>query len=141
MALAWDLIYADQTAEFGQPEGRLGFVTGWGASRRLPLRVSLARAKSLCFIGKPIDAKRAQQIGLPEVFENAERLDAAIAEFAKSVGESAPASVAESKQLRHPNGSANREACALQEVEPSVRCLRSDENQQRLRAFPEKQKR
>ncbi len=138
LALACDLIYADQTAVFGQPEGRLGFVTGWGASRRLPMRVGSARAKALCFSGEPINAHRAQEIGLAEVFENAEQLDTAIGDFAQSVGECASTSVSEFNQLLGPKWSSDREACAELEAKASVRCLESDETQGRLRTFLEK---
>ena len=64
LALACDLIFASDTARFGQPEVKLGVIPGFGGTQRLARRVGLARAMELVTVGEPIDAAEALRIGL-----------------------------------------------------------------------------
>src|SRR5579863_6504278 len=63
LALAGSLIFADETAMFGQPEILLG-VFPPPASVLLPLRIGFARAEELLITGENIGAARAYEIGL-----------------------------------------------------------------------------
>jgi enoyl-CoA hydratase len=64
VAMACDLIYASDTARFGQPEINLGLIPGLGGTQRLPRLVGRNRALELCLTGRTIDAKEAWEIGL-----------------------------------------------------------------------------
>lgn len=64
VALVCDLIVADPGARFGLPEVKLGLIPGAGGTQRLPLRIPLAVAKELIFLGKTIDAEEARRLGL-----------------------------------------------------------------------------
>jgi cyclohexa-1,5-dienecarbonyl-CoA hydratase len=63
LALAGNLIFADQSASFGQPEITLG-VFAPPASLLLPLRVGFSRAEELLITGESFSAARAAQIGI-----------------------------------------------------------------------------
>ncbi|WP_207744648.1 enoyl-CoA hydratase/isomerase family protein [Desulfallas sp. Bu1-1] len=64
LALACDLRVAADTAQFGLPEIKLGLFPGGGGTQRLPRLIGEARAKELMYLGDPISAGEALQIGL-----------------------------------------------------------------------------
>jgi enoyl-CoA hydratase/carnithine racemase len=64
LALACDLRVAADTAQFGLPEIKLGLFPGGGGTQRLPRLIGEARAKEFMYLGDPISAGEALQIGL-----------------------------------------------------------------------------
>ena len=64
LAMACDLIFASETAQLAQSEAGLGFIPGWGGTRRLANRIGAAKAKYYYYSGKMIDATKAAEIGL-----------------------------------------------------------------------------
>jgi len=64
LALACDFRIADELAELGNPEIRLGIFPGWGGTQRLSRVIGLARAKELIMLGDRIPAEEALRIGL-----------------------------------------------------------------------------
>src|SRR2546428_545992 len=64
LALASDLIVASERARLGQPEINLGLIPGFGGTQRLVLRVGLARARELVYLGHIISAEEGVRIGL-----------------------------------------------------------------------------
>jgi enoyl-CoA hydratase len=77
IALGCDIRIASETAQFGQPEIKLGIMCGGGGSVRMTRLVGKTKAMEMCLIGDPIDAKEAYRIGLvnqvvpPAEMENA----------------------------------------------------------------------
>lgn len=64
IALACDIRIIDETAKIGFPEIKLGVFPGSGGVFRLPRVIGLARAKEMLYLGEPITAEEALQIGL-----------------------------------------------------------------------------
>lgn len=64
IAMCCDIRIASEKASFGQAEINLGIIPGGGGTQRLPRLVGMGIAKEMVFTGKPIDAKRAYEIGL-----------------------------------------------------------------------------
>jgi len=64
IALAADILIASEKAKFVIPFVKIGMVPDWGEFYFLPLRVGLARAKELMFLGDVVDAGEAERIGL-----------------------------------------------------------------------------
>lgn len=97
ITLACDLVVAADTATFGSPEARLGVLADGGTFIRLPHWVPMAIAKEMVFLGRPIDAERAYQVGLiNRVVPAAELLPAALA-MAEEIVANAPVAVRWSK--------------------------------------------
>ena len=79
LAMMCDLIVADASARFGQPELMVGIMPGAGGTQRLVRAVGKQTANLMLLCGEPIDGTRAHQLGLV-----AELVDAAIAAPAKA---------------------------------------------------------
>ena len=79
LALAATLRIAARTAQFGQPEVKLGIMPGYGGTQRLARLVGKGRALDLCLSGRFIDASTALQWGLVnEIAEPDDLLDVAL---------------------------------------------------------------
>ncbi len=93
VALACSMRLAGKTAKLGQPEVKLGIMTGYGGSQRLARLCGKGVAYELCLTGEMISAEEALRIGLVNhVYEPAELLPAAEA-LAKKIIANAPLSV------------------------------------------------
>jgi enoyl-CoA hydratase len=93
VALACSIRLASRTAKLGQPEVKLGIITGYGGSQRLARLCGKGVAHELCLTGEMISAEEALRIGLVNhVCEPAELLPAAEA-LAKKIVSNAPLAV------------------------------------------------
>jgi len=80
LAMMCDIVFAADTAKFGQPEIKLGVMPGAGGTQRLPRAVSKAKAMDMCLTARFMDAAEAERSGLvSRVVPAASLLDEAIA--------------------------------------------------------------
>ncbi|WP_423759105.1 enoyl-CoA hydratase [Burkholderia sp. NLJ2] len=92
LAMMCDIIFAADTAKFGQPEIKLGVMPGAGGTQRLPRAVSKAKAMDMCLTARFMDAAEAERAGLvSRVLPAAKLLDEAIAAAATIAEFSLPA--------------------------------------------------
>ena len=90
LALMCDIIIADPTAKFGQPESRLGIMPGAGGTQRLVRALGKHMASYLLMTGGTIDAARAFALGLVcEIAEEGMAEEAALA-LAERIGKQPP---------------------------------------------------
>jgi enoyl-CoA hydratase len=64
LALACDLRCASPDAIFAHPGARLGIITGWGGTQRLPRLIGTARALEMFVTAKRVTGNEAYEIGL-----------------------------------------------------------------------------
>lgn len=64
LAMMCDVLYAADTAKFGQPEIKLGVIPGGGGTQRLPRWVGKSKAMDLLLTGRLMDAHEAERAGL-----------------------------------------------------------------------------
>ncbi len=85
LAMMCDMIFAADTAKFGQPEIKLGVMPGMGGSQRLTKLVGKAKAMDLILTGRMMDAEEAERSGLVSRVVPADKLMAEALEAARIV--------------------------------------------------------
>ncbi|WP_449466152.1 enoyl-CoA hydratase/isomerase family protein [Stenotrophomonas humi] len=90
LAMACHLRIAADSAKVGQPEINLGLLPGFGGTQRLLRLAGRAAALELCLLGAPIDAARAQQLGLVNRVVPAAELEAETLKIATQLANAAP---------------------------------------------------
>jgi len=93
LAMCCHLRVASEKARVGQPEINLGLIPGFGGTQRLLRLAGRAAAIELCLVGAPIDAARAQALGILSRVVSADTLDAEIDALADQLAASAPHAV------------------------------------------------
>ena len=64
LALACDIRVASRVAVFAHPGVRLGIITGWGGTQKLPRLIRRAKALDFLLTGRRVDADEALKMGL-----------------------------------------------------------------------------
>ncbi|KAI9105918.1 ClpP/crotonase-like domain-containing protein [Phlyctochytrium arcticum] len=99
LAMMCDLIYAGDTAKFGQPEIKLGIIPGAGGTQRFTQAIGKAKAMHLTLTGDMISAQEAEQAGLVAKIYPAEELLAKAMENAEKIASYSLPSVMMCKEL------------------------------------------
>jgi len=94
LAMCSHLRIASDKAKVGQPEINLGLIPGFGGTQRLLRLAGRSAALELCLTGTPIDAARAQALGVLTRVVSADQLDAEIDKLADQLAASAPQALA-----------------------------------------------
>ncbi len=98
VAIACDMIVANENAKFGIPEVKRGLAAAAGGLMRLPKKIPPHIAMELALTGDFIAAKRAHALGLVNRLTSGPALDAAL-ELAQIVAGNGPLAVKKSKQV------------------------------------------
>lgn len=64
LALACDIRIASETAVFSHPGARLGIITGWGGTQRLPRLIGKSGALEMILTARRVNAQEALKLGL-----------------------------------------------------------------------------
>ena len=64
LSLLCDIRIAAEDAQFALPEVSLGYIPSAGGTQTLPRTIPIGVAKEMVYSGRPIDAKRALEVGL-----------------------------------------------------------------------------
>ena len=97
LAMACDMIIASETAQFGQPEIKLGVMPGAGGTQRLTRAIGKARAMELVLTGRTIGAREAEAHGLVTSVVPSEATVPAALELAARIAAMAPVAVMAAK--------------------------------------------
>lgn len=98
LAIACDMVVANENAKFGIPEVKRGLAAAAGGLLRLPKKIPPHIAMELALTGDFIDAKRAYELGLVNRITPGAALDAAL-ELALTIAGNGPLAVKKSKQV------------------------------------------
>ena len=99
LALHCDLRVAAEGARLGMPLARIGLVPGFALGQKLLEIIGPAHTRHLLLTGRPIDARRALEIGMVHQVVPAAELDTATATLARTIADNAPLSLAGIKAL------------------------------------------
>ncbi|VGO18948.1 enoyl-CoA hydratase/isomerase family protein [Pontiella sulfatireligans] len=135
LAVACDLIFASDTAQLAQSEAGLGFIPGWGGTRRLAGRIGSVKAKYYYYSGKMMDAAKAAEIGLVDFVGNKVALEQELDEFTALVISNNRNALQQFKTILNDQERAARDENAAVEAFRSVSCLQDPDTKQRLHDF------
>ncbi|MGD9136042.1 MAG: enoyl-CoA hydratase/isomerase family protein [Desulfobacterales bacterium] len=89
LAIACDVIVAAQSAQFGQPEIKVGFFPPY-AAMRLPQLVGPARAIEICTTGKFYSAEDARRMGMVAYLSEDDKLGECTDQIVKEIQANSP---------------------------------------------------
>lgn len=93
-----DMIVASETAQFGQPEIKIGVMPGAGGTQRLPRAVGKAKAMEMVLTGDFIGAEEALQWGLINRIAPVELYLSEAVKLAKKIASMSPIAVQMAKE-------------------------------------------
>jgi enoyl-CoA hydratase/carnithine racemase len=142
LAVRCDLRLCSADARLGMPPAKLGLIYGHTGLARFIEVVGVARTKELFLVGRNLDARRAEWIGLVNEVVPAAEVPAAAVELAAEIAANAPISMRGNKRAietlaRNPVLSAEQER---ELVELRRSCFASEDFREGIRAFGEKRR-
>ncbi|HYN13766.1 MAG TPA: enoyl-CoA hydratase, partial [Burkholderiales bacterium] len=140
VALACDLRYCGESAQFGIPAAKLGLAYNVEGHKRLLETVGHARAREIMFLGQRYPAAEALAMGLVHRVLPDEDLENFVESVLETLAENAPLSIANSKTIieEYVKSSGGPDAgCMRAAIE---RCALSADYEEGRRAFMEKRK-
>jgi enoyl-CoA hydratase/carnithine racemase len=140
VALACDLRYCGNSAQFAIPAAKLGIAYNVEGHKRLLETVGHARAREIMFLGRRYGADEALAMGLVHrVLPDAE-LEAHVGHVTATLLENAPLAIANSKTILEEFAKASGAADPERMRAAIERCAKSEDYQEGRRAFMEKRK-
>lgn len=138
LALACDLRIASDRASIGQTFNRIGLHPDWGGSYFLPRLVGPAIAAELIFTGAMIDAEHACQLGIFNRVVPHDRLLEETRTLARQLAAKPRLALALAKEAIQRSPASSLEEMLEYELEAQLRCFRSGDAAEGIRAFVEK---
>ncbi|MFC0203704.1 crotonase/enoyl-CoA hydratase family protein [Novosphingobium soli] len=137
LALACDLIVANEDARFGIPEVKRGLVAAGGGAIQLPRLLPRPLAMELALTGEPIGARRARELGLVNRVTEGPAIHAA-RDLAQVIAANAPLAVAASKGIVRDSWLWPAEEANALQAPYVARVFESQDAREGARAFAEK---
>ena len=138
LALACDLRVAARSATFAQSFVKVGLHPDWGGTYFLPRIVPPNIACELLFLGDAIDAERALALGLVNRVVPDEGLEAETMELAERLRAAPREAIAAAKHAVYLSPHAELDEMLQYETEAQLRCFRTADAREGVRAFLEK---
>lgn len=140
LAISATLRIASTTAQFGQPEVKLGVIPGYGGTQRLARLIGKGRALELCLTGRFINAETALNWGLVSEIATEDTLLERGKEMLNRILSMAPLAVSSTMEvINHGYDLSLAEALHLEAVHFAKVCASKDKNEG-VAAFLEKRK-
>jgi methylglutaconyl-CoA hydratase len=137
IATASDLIIAAESAQFGYPEVKLGFIPAIVATM-LRRAVNERQAMELALTGEPLSASRAQAIGLiNRVVPDAE-FDASVENYVNALADNSATAMSLSKRLLYETDGMTFEASIEAGVQANVQARTTDDFKRGVESFLKK---
>ena len=143
LALTCDLRVAARGAKFGMPPAKLGLIYSHTGLRKFIEVCGVANTNELFFVGRNVDAARAEHMGLVNAVVEPERLEDQVLELAVEIAGNAPLSLAGNKRIIRALRAASTELAEGLErelVELRESCFRSEDFREGVRAFTDKRR-
>lgn len=140
LALACDIRIAEEHAQLGLPEVKLGLFPGAGGTQRLPRLIGEAKAKELMFLGDSLTASEALSIGLVnQVVPKGEGMEAAVS-MAKKMSNLSLQALSRIKKAVNDGANQSLHSALELEVDLFVDLFGTEDVKEGIQAFIQKRK-
>jgi 2-(1,2-epoxy-1,2-dihydrophenyl)acetyl-CoA isomerase len=136
--LSSDIIIASEDATFGFSFVRLGLHPEAGLTFILPRIVGIARACELLFMGKVIDAKEAERIGLVNLVTPKDKLLSTTREFATKLAKGFSIAIGLTKISLYQSWGEGLRSALENEARANAICVSTEDFKNAVRVFREK---
>lgn len=140
LALACDLRIASDQATFAEAFVRVGLHPDWGGTFFLPRMVGTGRAIEMFFLGEPVCAAEAKQLGMVNAVVPHDRLSEETRKLAERLAQAPALPIGLLKQALYERLETQLDSMMEHEVEAQMKCFESDDFEEGLKAFLEKRK-
>jgi enoyl-CoA hydratase/carnithine racemase len=141
LALTCDIRMAARGILLGMPPAKLGLIYSHTGLRRFIDVCGVAGTAELFYVGRNVDAERAERMGLVNEVVEPEELDEHVLDLAAEIAANAPLSLAGNKRaIRALRARPLPEEVERELVELRESCFRSEDFREGARAFAEKRK-
>ncbi|HEV2495450.1 MAG TPA: enoyl-CoA hydratase [Terriglobia bacterium] len=140
LALACDLRIASNQATFMQAFVRIGLHPDWGGTFFLPRLIGVGRAVEMFFLGEALGAEEAHRMGVVNFLVPHDQLAAETKKLAERLAAAPPLPLALIKQALYEHLETRLDLMMGYEVSAQMRCFKSEDFAEGLKAFLEKRK-
>ncbi|MEM0978010.1 MAG: enoyl-CoA hydratase [Pseudomonadota bacterium] len=138
IAMMCDIIFAADTAKFGQPEINLGIPAGIGGTQRLTRAIGKSKAMDMHLTGRFMDAEEAERSGLVSRVVPAKRLMKEAQEAAAKIAQKSPIAVLAIKEAVNRSFETTLEEGVLFERRIFQALFSTEDQSEGMQAFVEK---
>jgi enoyl-CoA hydratase/carnithine racemase len=141
LALTCDIRIAARGIKLGMPPAKLGLIYSHTGLRKFIDVCGVANAAELFYVGRNVDAERAERMGLVNHVVERDELDARVLELAAEIAANAPLSLEGNKRvIRTLRTAPLGEQVERELIELRESCFRSEDFREGVRAFAEKRR-
>jgi len=140
LAMHCDIIVAGESAQFGQPEIRVGIIPGAGGTQRLTRAVGKFQAMKMVLTGEPISGREAFQLGLASEVVADEEVEERALSIARKIARMPPLAVAQAKEVLLAGQDASLDTALALERKAYQLLYASEDQKEGMRAFIEKRR-
>ena len=140
LALSCHIRYASSNAIFGQPEVKLGLITGFGGSQRITKNLSKGHSMEMLLSGRMYSADESLKIGLINKIFNLDELLNEVKLIAKTIISNSPKAIEKTIELINKSYDLKIEDALTMESIEFGKLFNEDETNEGLSAFIEKRK-
>ncbi len=140
LALSCHIRYASSNAIFGQPEVKLGLITGFGGSQRITKNLSKGHSMEMLLSGRMYSADESLKIGLINKIFNLDELLDEVKLIAKTIISNSPKAIEKTIELINKSYDLKIEDALTMESIEFGKLFNEDETNEGLSAFIEKRK-
>lgn len=140
LAMTCDMIVASESAQFGQPEVKIGAMPGAGGTQRLTRALGKARAMEMVLTGKFITATEAYSFGLVNKVVPVEMYLYEATQLAKTIAAMSPVAVQLAKESVNRAYETHLDEGLYFERKNFYMTFASDDQKEGMQAFIEKRK-
>jgi enoyl-CoA hydratase/carnithine racemase len=141
LAVACDIRVLADGAKIGIPSAKLGVMLNYENYQRVVDLAGISIAREIFFLGRPLDAQRAREVGLANFVVSRAELETFTYEIAREISQNAPLSVRGSKRVLRACAEQgmldrSRDASLLVQLDDlSATCFLSEDVQEGVSAF------